>query len=415
MGVCESVRRTPGTLAHVEPCDWEEARRRAAHFRRQLDPIAATPEEAVGSVLAHPLVALADIPAYDTALHDGWAIAGPGPWRIRDARKRDIFAGLEYHEATTHQLLLDGQASPVTHGEALGSGVTGVISANRCTVDGELLKLVTSGRTPSSYLEPGTGIRPRGSDAGYGTRLLDAGERVTPAVAALSASAGHDAIDIFPMPSIGLIRIGDAILDRGIPRSGLTRDAVSPALPGWISGLHARCQPARWVTTGDAELIDVIDDVISDVVITAGPESGAAVRRVLGGMRADVMVDGVTCQPGGSMLLAQLQDGRPLIHCGDAPADAIAALLTLLSPIVAALTGITDPAQRSRMNNAVFGDRARTTLIPVQHVGDRNQAVEIVRPGGPGGLFALARATGLAVVPVGGARSNEPVTVLPMP
>lgn len=399
----------------MEPCDWEEARRRAAHFRRQLDPVAASPEEAVGSILANALVALSDIPAYDTALTDGWAIAGPGPWRIRTARKRDLFAGLDYHEATTHHLLLDGQASPVTHGEALGSGVTGVIASNRCVVEGNLLKLADGRLGSSSYIEPGSGIRPRGSDAGLGSKLLPAGERVTPAVAALSASAGHDAIDVYPMPSIGLIRIGDELLDRGVPRSGLMRDAVSPALPGWIAGLHARCQPARWVTTGDAELIDTIDDIISDVVITAGPESGAAVRRVLGGMKADVLVDGVTCQPGGSMLLAQLQDGRPLIHCGDVPADAIAALLTLLSPIVAALTGITDPAQRSRMNSSVFGDRSRTMLIPVQHVGDRNQAVEIVRPGGPGGLFALARATGLAVIPAGGARSNEPVTVLPMP
>lgn len=399
----------------MDPCSWEEARERAAHFRRRLDPTAATPEEAVGSVLSAPLLAVSDMPAYDTALSDGWAIAGPGPWRIRDARKRDIFAGLEYHEATTNQLLLDGQASPVTQGEALGSGVTGVISSSRCIVEGDLLKLAEGRRGTHNYLEPGSGIRPRGSDAGRGSRLLEAGERVTPAVAALAASAGHDFIDVYPMPSIGLIRIGDELLDRGVPRSGLSRDAVSPALPGWIAGLHARCQPARWVTTGDAELIDVIDDVISDVVITAGPESGAAVRRVLGGMRADVLVDGVTCQPGGSMLLAQLQDGRPLIHCGDAPADAVAALLTLLSPIVAALTGITDPAQRSRMNSSVFGDRSQTTLIPVQHVGDRNQAVEIIRPGGPGGLFALARADGLAVVPVGGARVNEPVTVLPMP
>ena len=399
----------------VEPCSWDEARARAAHFRRLLEPVRATPEEAVGSILSAPLTAQTDIPAYDTALADGWAIAGPGPWRIREARKRDLFAGLEYHEATTHHLLLDGQAAPVTHGEALGSGVTGVLASTRCVVEGDLLKLAEGSRTTHSYIEPGTGVRPRGSDAGFGTKLLDAGERVTPAVAALSASAGHDSIDIFPMPSIGLVRIGEAVLDRGIPRSGLTRDAVSPALPGWIAGLHGRCQPARWVTTGDAELIDVIDDVISDVVITAGPESGAAVRRVLGGMRADILVDGVTCQPGGSMLLAQLQDGRPLIHCGDAPADALAALLTLLSPIIAALTGITDPAGRSRMHSSVFGDRTKSTLIPVQHVGERRPAAAAVRPGGPGGLFALARATALAVVPVGGARTNEPVTILPMP
>ena len=126
------------------------------------------------------------------------------------------------------------------------------------------------------------------------------------------------------------------------------------------------------------------------------------------------MVDGVTCQPGGSMLLAQLP--------GRAAADPFAVMhrqtqsphcSPLLSPIVAALTGITDPAQRSRMNSAVFGDRARTTLIPVQHVGDRNQAVEIVPPRRPRRPLrsAFARATGLAVVPVGGAHSNEPVTV----
>lgn len=398
----------------VEPCGWEEARDRAAQFRRQLEPIFASPEEAVGSVLAAPLRARADIPAYDTALTDGWAISGPGPWRIREARKRDIFAGLDYHEATTHHLLLDGQAAPVTAGEALGPGVTGVIAGNRCVVEGDLLKQAAS-RSARSSIEPGTGVRPRGSDAGVGSVLLDAGERVTPAGAALSATAGNDEIEIFPMPSIGLIRIGEAILDRGIPRSGLRRDAVSPALPGWIAGLHGRSQPARWVTTGDAELIDVIDDIISDVVITAGPESGAAVRRVMGGMRADILVDGVNCQPGGTMLLAQLQDGRPLIHCGDVPSDAIATLLTLLSPIIAALTGITDPAGRSRMNSTVFGDRKKTMLLPVEHVGDRGQAVEIVRPGGPGGLFALARATAMAVIPPGGARVNEPVTVLPMP
>lgn len=395
-------------------CDWFAARARAGEFVRELTPVEASLEESVGAVLAAPLTALSDMPAYDTSLFDGWAIAGPGPWRIRTANRKDLFAGLEYHESTTSRQLLDGQATPVTYGEALGQGVTGIVPNSRGRLDGDLLKLIDTPVSNQS-IDPGSGVRPRASDASIGSVLLEAGERVTPAVAALAATAGHDVLRIFPMPAVALIRIGAEFLDRGVSRSGMTRDAVSPALPGWIAGFSARCQPPRWVTGSDAELIETIDDVISDIVITSGPASGAAIRRVLAGMRADILVDGVACNPGSSMLMAQLQDGRPLIHCGDIPADAIASLLTLLSPILANLTGMPDPARRSRMSVTVFGDRRRTTLIPVRPVGDRGQEVDLVRPGGPGGLFALARASAMAIIPPGGVRTNETVTILPMP
>lgn len=399
----------------IEDCDWPEARRRAGSFVRPLAPLPATAEAAVGSVLAEPLCAVADMPAYDIALFDGWAVAGPGPWRIRKASRRDMLAGLSYHEASNHQLLRDGQATPVTAGEPLGSGVTGVVSSARCRVDGELLKLGETSRSTSNYLPPGSGIRPRGADAGAGAVLLPGGDRVSPAVAALTAAAGNDEISIIPMPSVAVIRVGDELLDRGVARSGLARDAVSPALPGWIAGLRARCQPARWVTDGDAELIDEIDDVISDIVITSGPSSGAAVRRVLQGMRADVLVDGVACRPGSSMLLAQLQDGRPIVHCGGTPADALAALVTLIGPIISALTSQPDDMTRARLAESIPGERHTTGLVPVQPTGELGPSVSRVRPGGPGGLFALSRATALAVIPPGGIRANEAVAVLPLP
>ena len=374
----------------------------------------AAPDEAVGSVLAVPLRARADMPAYDTSQHDGWAVCGPGPWKIRKASRRDLFAGLEYHEASTHRLLRDGQATPVMFGEPLGDGVTGVVAEGRARIDGDLLKLADTGR-PSNYIEPGAGVRARGSDAGVGTELLPAGERVSPAVAALSAAAGHDAISIIPMPVAGLIRVGNEIVDSGIPRSGFNRDSVSPALPGWVAGMRARVQPTRWVTAGDGELIDVIDDIISDIVVTAGPFSGAAVRRVLQGMRADIVVDGVLVKPGSSMLLAQLQDGRPLIHCGGAPADAVATLVTLLAPIIAALTGQPVPTERIRLDDAIPGDRLLTHLLPVRPTSGRGPGVSYIRTGGPGGLFALSQATGLAVIPTVGVRLNEKVEVLELP
>lgn len=400
--------------AGMESISWKDARARAHAFRRRLDPVALSPEEAVGSIMAEPLRAAADMPAYDLAMADGWAISGPGPWRIRKASRRDIFSGLEYHEPTADKHLRDGQAAPVAIGEPLGPGVTAVAPAHRGVIDGDLLRLTAEGRA-SNYLNPGSGVRSRGSDAGLGTMLMKAGDRVTPAVAALAAAAGNDSIMVIPSPRVGLIRVGDESLDRGIPRAGLIRDSVSPALPGWIAGLRGSALPSRWVTEGDGELIEVIDDIVSDVVVTAGPFSGAAVRRVLTGMKADILVDGVACQPGASMLLAQLQDGRPLIHCGGVPADAIATLVTLVSPIIAALTDQPDPLTRGRIDDAYLGDRQTTFLLPVRYSNDRGQSVTHIRPGGPGGLFALSQADGLAIVPPGGVRPSQHVDTLPMP
>ncbi len=43
-----------------------------------------TLDAALGLVLAAPLVALSDLPSFDTSAMDGWAVAGPGPWAVRE-------------------------------------------------------------------------------------------------------------------------------------------------------------------------------------------------------------------------------------------------------------------------------------------------------------------------------------------
>ncbi len=393
---------------------WSQARARVQHFRRQLDPVWASPDDSVGAVLAMPLVALTDLPAYDTATVDGWAVSGPGPWRIRPPRARDIFAGLTYYEASDHTLLRDGQAAPVTAGESLGDGVTGVVSHRVAVVEDTLLRTTSDGRNGANYCPPGSGVRPRGTDAGAGSQLLPAGQTVTPAVAALAAVAGHDVINVRPMPQVAVVRIGAGVLDMGVARSGFGRDPVTPALPGWIGGINGRAQPARIVTEGDAELVAVIDDLIADMVVTCGQDSDEAIRRVLHGMHAQVLVDSVACSPGSSMLLAQLPDGRALVHVGDTPMNAIAALSTLAAPIISALTGLPDPQLQGRMEEAVVGDRRRTTLMPMSFSNVRNNGVVLCRPGGPSGLFALSVADCLAVIPPEGRRTNEAVTLLPL-
>ncbi len=395
---------------------WDRAYAEASTCVSPGTAITAALPEALGGVLAEPLVALADLPAFDVAAVDGWALAGPGPWTTRPPRSRDLFAGHSYHDDQQLIALHDGQAAPVTAGDAIGSEVSAVLASSRCRVEDATLRLAETGSGVTLQVAAGSGIRSRGSDAFARDLLLAAGRVVSGSTVALAALSGHDTLVIVPPPDVLIIRVGDELVDFGVPRGGLGRDAVAPALPAWLVGVGARCHPARWVTAGDRELIDEIEDTTAGVIVTAGPHSGAAVRRVLAGMRAELLVDGVACQPGESMLLAVLDDGRPLIHCGSGnPADALVTVATLIAPLVATMAGRTIPIIQQRIDQTVNSDRGRTWLVPVQPTAPDSPGLSPILPGGPGGMAAWASASKIAIIPPGGATRHRRVRVLPVP
>ena len=66
---------------HAETA-WPRARTIAYQAGHVSDPVTVALAEAGGAVLATALAALTDLPAFDTVTMDGWAVAGPGPWRL---------------------------------------------------------------------------------------------------------------------------------------------------------------------------------------------------------------------------------------------------------------------------------------------------------------------------------------------
>lgn len=395
---------------------WDEARRAASTCVRTGEPVSAPLDQADGAVLAHGLRAPGDMPAVDVAAADGWAVAGPGPWVVRPPRSRDVLASHTYHEATEAVPLSDGQAAPIAAGDPVGSDVAAVVLPGRCRTDGGRLIVLDPVGKETPKVAPGSGIRSRGSDAFAGQELLPPGTTVTPAALSLVVLAGQEELDLIPPPDVAVVRIGDEVFDFGAPRAGLARDATGPALPRWIAGLGARCQPEVWARQGDAELLDKIEDSSAAAIVAHGPNSGMAARRVLAGIGADVAVDAVACRPGGSMLLAVLNDGRPFIHCGSgAPADALAAVVTLVAPVVSALAGRVIVDLERRLDETVRGSRDSTWLIPVAPASPDSPGVLPILPGGPGGMTAWALATHAAVIPPGGITRHRRVQLLSVP
>ncbi len=389
-----------------------------------LEVVRAPLDTALGAVLAEPLAARTDLPPFDAAAMDGWAVSGIGPWEALPARDR----GSRYDEP---QPLLDGTAIPVHTGEQLPPGCSGVLRREQAVVEQtsygpRLLVGDADTATPSGrpgYVEPGTDVRPRGQECREGDVLLEPGGVVTPAVVGLAAAAGHDELVVVRPPVVGLLVLGDELLSSGPARHGKVRDALGPLVPAWVAALGSRCNPPIRVPDTVAELQAALDDANVDVVVTTGSTARSTadhLHTALAALGADLLVDTVAVRPGHPMLLAALPDGRFVVGLPGNPLAAVSALVTLLAPLLASLRGESGAdlaAEPDALLTAeVTSHPAYTRLVPViRERGELSSSARPVPAVGPAMLRGLALGDALAVVPPSGGARGSLVEILPLP
>ncbi|MFJ3539536.1 molybdopterin-binding protein [Streptomyces sp. NPDC090109] len=132
---------------------WPEARaaaRRAGIVARTgREPLALPLGRALGQVLAGPLPALADLPSFDTSAMDGWAVAGTGPWRVRE--ETAVLAGHAPAAA-----LAAGEAVRIATGAPVPPGTTAVLRSEHSRTE--------RSRTEHSRTEQARTEQPRAAD-----------------------------------------------------------------------------------------------------------------------------------------------------------------------------------------------------------------------------------------------------------
>ncbi|MFB7588612.1 molybdopterin molybdotransferase MoeA [Streptomyces sp. NPDC056169] len=412
---------------------WEQARARARDSAGQPLPVVTRDlDAALGHALAGPLTALTDLPPFDTSAMDGWAVAGPGPWRLRDGQ---VLAGGQPPP------LRDGTAVAIATGARLPAGASAVLRREHGEIgagDGMLHDCSRGGSGPVPGPDPAPGpvavpapgpaplsprrdVRAQGQECRVGDVLLPAGAVVTPGVVGLAAAAGYDRLAVHRRPRVELLVLGDELLESGPPRDGRVRDALGPLLPPWLARHGADVAGRRLVADDAVRLRDALRDSTADVVVTTGSTAAGPVDHLhaaLGALGARLLVDSVAVRPGHPMLLAELPpspDGRPRLLVGlpGNPLAAVAGTVTLAVPLLRRLGGHADPEpHRATAAAALPGHPHDTRLLPVRRVA---HGVVPLPFDGPAMLRGLAVADGLAVVPPGGVPAGSDVEVLEVP
>jgi molybdopterin molybdotransferase len=396
----------PDTRHHATP--WPEARACAERAARNTAraarrrPVSVPLEAALGLTLATPLDALTDLPSFDTSAMDGWAVAGPAPWDVRDD---GVLAGHAAHEPLT-----DGEAVRIATGARIPPDTTAVLRSEHGRTDDK-------GRLHATRdVVPGQDIRPRGQECRSGDQLLPVGTLVTPAVLGLAAAAGYDTVTAVPRPRAEVLVLGDELLTEGRPHDGLIRDALGPMLPPWLRALGAEVTAVRRIRDDADALHQAITTSDADVVVTTGGTAAGPVDHVHPTLRrigAELLVDGVKVRPGHPMLLARITETQHLVGLPGNPLAAVSGLLTLAEPLLRTLAARPAPEPYTLpLRDAVHGHPHDTRLVPVVLRGD--QAVPL-HYNGPAMLRGIAAADALAVVTPGGARAGQEAELLDLP
>ncbi|MBI4644849.1 MAG: molybdopterin molybdotransferase MoeA [Deltaproteobacteria bacterium] len=376
---------------------------------------------ALGRVLAAPVPAPEDVPAFLRASMDGYGV------RAADTFGASVGAP-QYLEIKGEVPMGAAPERPAGPGETLRVPTGAMLPPGADAV----VMVEYTAEHPDGTLEvrrpvaPGENVLQPGEDVQQGEVLFPAGLRLRPQDLGLLAALGVTRLPVFRHPRVAILSSGDEIVPiTQQPAPGQVRDSNAhlaaaqvaewggvPTLQGVIPDDFSALKNALAAALGEADLI----------LISGGSSVGArdltleAIKALPG---AEVLAHGVAIRPGKPTILAAVGNPPlPLLGLPGHPASAAVVMEVLGRPLLARLAGLAESrswedevtALLSR-NLAGASGREDYVRVRLRREGETLWADPVL---GPSGLLSpLVKSDGLVMIPLGveGLLRGEAVTV----
>lgn len=384
-----------------------------SRFHRHLDlrPIG---RERIGlaqslkRVLAESVIAEVDVPGFDRASVDGFAVRADDtvPASAQTPKLLQLNAEILTPGRQPRLPVTPGSATLIATGAMLPRGADAVVMVEHSEAlqqDGtsvvELYRPVT----------PGQFIAFAGSDLARGETVVRAGEMITSREIGMLAAVGCTSVVVCRRPRVGVISTGDEILPPGQPmRPGAVYDSNAAILAAAVEEVGG--VPERLGIAPDSE--EALRDLIAQglagcdvVVVSGGTSKGAGdlcYRAVARFTDPGVLVHGVALKPGKPVCLA-VTAGKPLVVLPGFPTSAIFTFHEFVAPVIRAFAGLPpDETERveARLPLRVSSERGRTEFMMVSLVERGNGAGLAAYPvgKGSGSVTSFSQADGFIAI-----------------
>jgi len=393
--------------------DRDEAERR---FRDALDlrPL-ATEEiplaEALQRVLAEDVVAPVDVPAFDRANVDGFAVRAEDTYGAAEETPRTLrLTGEVLAPAVVPQLTVQaGHATPIATGAVLPRGADAVVMIEQTDVDTDALLV----RRP---LTPGANLTFAGTDIGRGETVLRRGDLLTSRETGVLAALGVARVRVVRRPRVAILSTGNELVEPGQPlRAGLIYDSNATILADAVRELGGVPTCLGIVPDDQAALMAALRGALDyDVILLSGGTSkgeGDLSYRVVGELGLPgIVAHGVALKPGKPLCLAAVRRGDsivPVVILPGFPTSAIFTFHEFVAPVIRRFAGRRDdPAAivQAHLPMRVNSERGRTEYLLVGLVGEAHGSQPVGLTAypmgkGSGSVTAFSRADGFVVIP----------------
>jgi putative molybdopterin biosynthesis protein len=392
----------------LEVVDRDEAE---ARFRKHLTlaplgrervPI----ERALGRVLAGDVVAGVDVPGFDRASVDGFAVCaadtvGASPQRPRALR---LNAEVLTPGVPPRGTVAPGTMTIIATGGMVPRGADAVVMVEHTDARDAEDGVVVEVHRP---VAPGDHVAGAGSDIARGETVLRAGQVLTSREIGSLAAIGVADVEVWRKPRVAIFSTGDELVPPGEPmRSGGVYDSNGAILAAAVEEQGGCPVPQGIVPDDEAELTGRLAAALGcDVVLLSGGTSkgaGDVAARVVGRLeRPGIVVHGAALKPGKPICLA-VTDGKPVAILPGFPTSAIFTFHEFVAPVIRAFAGL--PPERRHTAAATLpmplaSERGRTEFVMVSLVeGEGRELVAYPTGKGSGAVTAFGQADGFFAI-----------------
>ncbi len=362
-------------------------------------------------ILAEDAIADIDIPPFDKAAMDGFAVKAQetfnasyeNPIRLKLVDK--ILAG-DSKECE----LKSGCCVEVATGAKMPLKADAVVMLEYTEVENGCVKIFKP-------VSPGENVIKKGSDITKGSILAKKGSVIDEKIVAKLAACGISCVTVRRKPKIAIISTGNEILEPGMPyEDGKIYDINSYTLSFLCKKFF--CEPYMLGIFKDDRnsLNEAITKALNsgyDLILMTGGSSvgtGDILEKVIR-EKGKILVHGVARKPGKPVIIAKIKN-KPLVGLPGYPVSAISCFYTLILPAIEKMLSAKIEIKKVKVKSAqnIYSGIGLLHYIPVKL---RNgEAIPLMR--GSGIISSFSEAHGFMVIPENKefVRKGEKVDVL---
>ncbi|WP_197052329.1 molybdopterin biosynthesis protein [Halobellus rufus] len=375
------------------------------------EPESVPLDEARGRVLAERLDAGLDVPGFDRATMDGYAVRGRDTFGADEADPVELDLVGAVHAGVEPDVVVgEGEAAEISTGAVMPDGADAVVMVEQTAErrsdgdpDGE-----PSAVAVRKAVAPGDNVMVAGSDIAAGARALGPGTRLTARDVGLLSALGVDEVPVRGKPTVGIVSTGDELVRPGEElhsERGQIYDVNSYTIAAGVeeAGGEATLYPHAGDDYDEMERLLVEAAAECDLVLSSGSTSASAVDVIYDVIeeRGDLLLHGVAVKPGKPMLVGEVGESA-YVGLPGYPVSALTIFQTFVAPVIRDAAGLPEPQTATVRGKMALRERyaeGRLRLMPVGLVTDE-AGETLVYPvdKGSGATTSLVEADGVVAV-----------------